>query len=1238
MIATRSMQLTLKKTTSTFKTLEGNLVVMKDGTRQNVSTRCAELESLMPIYLGASKSIFENVIFCHQEESLWPLSEPSALKKKFDEIFEAQKFTKALDNIKVLRKEYANDIKLLQQRTDYLKADRDKAVLLEADVERITNEIAGNLKNVDRLSTNLEAIVKDLEQLMTSKQTFRDVLYELDYLKKSIETDMSNIAELRSSIELLPLTESQLHDEIRNFSSKTQEYETAVNEAKQNIQQKKEELTESRRHYNEKILKQGVLQAAHENYLSVAASRSQAVANMCGKLDIPAAAKERIQKKLEIAKKDGVSQLDPEDYEEFFQIVQHLSSRYRHEMDAERNSNLLLENQHEQKVQKATTERLQHEQEILNHGRSVRQFTEKIAALKRKISSVAVNESDLAYEESQLADIEKSIKESNDLVEKITTGGEIQEKEQQLQQISQDIDKLNEELKIVNNESENRAKLSVLSEDLKKREHAHNALLDVQKHDFLKFGIDIGAEASSSSQTETIEQQLRKAIESHQKSYDQATHDLDSSQRQLALAESRLAMNTQKLEAFEIEKKQVLDKIYSEIDFDHHEYASRVADLESQEADLSAEIGQAGFFKNLHQRAIQDAEDHNRCLMCFREFKVTEEKDGFLRIISEKEERINDIDKLKTTYAQVVEAIKVLRSIAPSIGRLETLEKTLIPFDSNRKPELETEVKEKSEAVAKSKETLQKRKEELETVEQLQRPATDLTRNNNELSSIKAQISTTKAQLSNSSLYSEILSSSEILEKLSAKGEESKGVRKELDKLIETRDQMRAKISNLQVSKSEKTQSIDRLCKELQVKTVSADEISAIEKDRDSTNKIISQEKKLLEDVCTKVSALEKERNEIKSKAVQREAEMSGKYGAAINAENELQRMTQTILQYEQEQGKNKLEECQHLVSTLDEQIKSIENAIEQYDSELKKAEKSLSGLNVHERLLKDNLKLLEMEKDIEVKRERIEELEKENADAEKVKFEEQAQSLRQEEANISSERAGIYGEIRQLDDQLSNVTTQLNRDYKTTVEDYKKSLLKLQTTVVANDDLGKYSRALDSAIMSYHSLKMQEINRIVDDLWKKTYAGTDVDTILIKSENETSRGGRTYNYRVCMVKQDVELDMRGRCSAGQKVLASIIIRLALAECFGVNCGLIALDEPTTNLDEDNIESLAKALNQIIATRQQQKNFQLIVITHDEKFLAHMNASAYTDCFYRVSRNERQMSQIEWVPISQIQE
>ena len=57
---------------------------------------------------------------------------------------------------------------------------------------------------------------------------------------------------------------------------------------------------------------------------------------------------------------------------------------------------------------------------------------------------------------------------------------------------------------------------------------------------------------------------------------------------------------------------------------------------------------------------------------------------------------------------------------------------------------------------------------------------------------------------------------------------------------------------------------------------------------------------------------------------------------------------------------------------------------------------------------------------------------------------------------------------------------------------------------------------------------------------------------------------------------------------------------------FGLNCGCIALDEPTVNLDYRNKKGLAIALAQIIATRSKQSNFQLIMITHDEEFVSMM--------------------------------
>ena len=40
------------------------------------------------------QAVLENVIFVHQEDSNWPLAEGQTLKKKFDDIFSATKYTK----------------------------------------------------------------------------------------------------------------------------------------------------------------------------------------------------------------------------------------------------------------------------------------------------------------------------------------------------------------------------------------------------------------------------------------------------------------------------------------------------------------------------------------------------------------------------------------------------------------------------------------------------------------------------------------------------------------------------------------------------------------------------------------------------------------------------------------------------------------------------------------------------------------------------------------------------------------------------------------------------------------------------------------------------------------------------------------------------------------------------------------------------------------------------------------
>jgi DNA repair protein RAD50 len=98
---------------------------------------------------------------------------------------------------------------------------------------------------------------------------------------------------------------------------------------------------------------------------------------------------------------------------------------------------------------------------------------------------------------------------------------------------------------------------------------------------------------------------------------------------------------------------------------------------------------------------------------------------------------------------------------------------------------------------------------------------------------------------------------------------------------------------------------------------------------------------------------------------------------------------------------------------------------------------------------------------------------------------------------------------------------------------------------------------------------------------------------------------------------------MKGRCSMGQKVLASIDIRLSLAEVFSCGACILALDEPTTNLDREHIENLAIQICKII-DMSQGRYLQMIIISHDLEFIKCLEK--YTDHFYEVSRDKDRYS------------
>lgn len=112
-VVIRSFQLTKKKNKLEFKTLDGVIrTTDENGNKVSISHKCAELDREVPDLLGVSPAILENVIFCHQEESAWPLQESAILKKKFDDIFESTRYSKALEAIVKTKKDFTAKTKV----------------------------------------------------------------------------------------------------------------------------------------------------------------------------------------------------------------------------------------------------------------------------------------------------------------------------------------------------------------------------------------------------------------------------------------------------------------------------------------------------------------------------------------------------------------------------------------------------------------------------------------------------------------------------------------------------------------------------------------------------------------------------------------------------------------------------------------------------------------------------------------------------------------------------------------------------------------------------------------------------------------------------------------------------------------------------------------------------------------------------------------------------------------------
>lgn len=1194
MVLTRTVQLTKRKQrnastyTNTFKTLEGQLAIIPGGGRPKLTvlTKNAELDSQTPLHLGALKSVLDYVIFCHQDDLLWPLAEGLVLKKRFDDIFEASKYTKVLDSFKSIRKEMATQIKLLEQSVEHLRIDKQRATKVKAKIAEYKEKIESMDATIAQLAIQIEEKEAEAKNLFNTNQDFQKIIAENERLVYAHDLVNQRILEVEATIEeKLDLSDSDLLEQEQNFSVKLTEKKKEIEKLRQQRNVAIEEANTHERETDVLVAKDAELHAQEIEYKRNHEQLAQLIdtyAQLVGHTVVTDPS-------------ENVAQFGPR----IFKFWTHRQKQHADDVaDIELHVKSLEREVSE--IENSINQETKHRDYLsAEHVKKL----DKLQLMKTKLSLLDSKSEELKEKQEEVEKYSIVVTEKKQDLMKQDYDEKLANLNQQWSELELKVDEVNRKIGHATQQAEASTKLDMLRENQSQLQQqlrsGEKKVESILKGEFAASELAINSELA------------------------RITHALESNETEAANLQALLAADarvvTETEEKLAASKRECLKVLDLENDIDSYE--TDLGELEDDYKNVMEDLSVAEVTRDFNIKAILVAESKHLCMLCQRLYDA--DLPSFKKFVEHLKQTI-DKERIKKTADLAAE-------IEKELNQLKTVQTSVLAYRQHKatlKAMKPAKLREDKLAVIRKEVT--KAKNELERLQSSKRQILENTRLSLEIDRLEREIddivgdtSTTQYLIKELQAQQQLATNqmrklrTEIDTVAAAKQSEVR----EIQKLENRVRDAKVALSQIEAQMADVT-NIELLVRELEVEL---DEIDAKREKMEETLVKLNGSLQTKKATSTEqISRLNTKRRNLEQEYLSLELDVT-RYNALAP---EIVRFERTVKD-ELERSQSLIERSKRLRDELRAQALALEN-------EIKDLEAEVVGLGPAQQNIRANLELRRLQAELNAIAKKLEQLNVAEAQEKLENYSKLSDRLRQDLSGLNATHNTTLGEKKQIVNLLTHAENELETEYADINEKHHTEWVNLQTHLLVLNDIQVYAALLDNAIMKYHSLKMEEINRTLRELWQQTYRGLDIDTIAIKTDVNVTAKTRSYNYRVVMSKKGLELDMRGRCLAGQKVLTSILIRLALAECFGVNCGIIALDEPTTNLDKENAVSLAQSLNRIISFRKQQLNFQLIVITHDEHFLEHINGDGFTDHFYRIKRDEDETSVISRVPISQL--
>ncbi|XP_026285243.1 DNA repair protein RAD50 isoform X1 [Frankliniella occidentalis] len=1193
-------------------------ITMKNGKKNQLSGRCADIDELMGQHLGVSKPILNYVIFCHQEESFWPLDEGKKVKERFDEIFDSSSYNKCLEQIRKIRNDSLPNIRIEKEKLKNLKQNvgirRQKVGELEfliKERDKLEQEI------IDSGDQSAE-MTRELNSWSKRYDAYRVVQKEKDSLK----TELHGLKSKRDSHKefiSVPFsgTKEELEQVIKNFDDELDSKRRRLDDIGRDKGRvdRTEQITLKEKSIVENKI--GKLEADKDREQDTQKERNSKLSSLASALGLPAL-------------KTKASENDVNDF----------TNSLKKEINtlASSISSLKVANEREQnalqvEIQKHRDAGTKLEAEINMKTASIKQNYKEIEEKEQLLKSVNTK---LAKKQEIDKDLEKwHERHNNALLEEDSESlsSAIAKLKSDTENLESQQNKLSTEVREIAKHQEFR---KALETDEKKFTDQQNIIrkLRSKNEDFISCHL-------SDSDDSTLKHKFDLLVQKFKKQYDKLINECHEKKKEESSLQKDLEISRNTLKKKKEELDQHKDKIYEECGRTDLETVLKKTKegIETLQNDKGLYTASAVVTRGY----IQDLKKRDPCCpLCDRSFDNEEEPFSLVQTLELR------LDGMPEKIGEVTEKLVELQSKQERLLELKPLQNTISELQETVIPNLETAITdcedklgEMNGLIASLELSKSEAAENMSRAEKLGVDIYDIDRSQKECKQL-----------------------SRVIEKLK-KDHHFSATSRNLDEALAEQEVVRV---DLLVKRKDKNDKEARLRSyEKKINDINQT-INSLTAEQLKIKEFIQQEdalKERVEDLKTLNSALENEKEElnVKLKPAQEEQccaekklatvkqlqkksleDMEKKKGDVDREMGVITELQKTLLNFKNQKISEMLIEYKEKNESFASKLDSIKEEREALNLESKKLS-SLIGNHTRERKeMDENLKLIEVEKMIAQQEVRLKEKTEELGSWDIKTIEDKCVEFQGKRQDLVSKVKKLEGTLIGKNENIDSRKKELNLDtFKTVEQKYKEKFIQVAVMENVEKDLQKYYSALDHALQKFHKDRMDKVNKSIREYWRLIYKGNDIDYIEIKTDESTPSAAtnstdkrKAYNYRVVQVKSGTEIDMKGRCSAGQKVLACLIIRMALSETFSMNCGILTLDEPTTNLDRQNIQSLCQAITEIVNDHEGSKNFQLIVITHDHEFL---NAMATVDSFphyWEVSRNNQCKSQIRLKHVTRV--